>query len=113
MLPCDPSCLLCSLGSLGPLLVPSLQCSDLYYCVPPFSGASLVARVVDSLPAMQETRLNPRVGKIWRRKWQAAPVSLPGKFRGPRSLVGYSPWGLKEWGTTVTNTLSFTFFLGN
>ena len=37
------------------------------------------------------------VGKIpWRRKWQPAPVSLPGKFHGRRSLAGYSPWGHKE-----------------
>ena len=37
------------------------------------------------------------VGKIpWRRKWQLASVFLPGKFHGHRSLVGYSPCGLKE-----------------
>ena len=24
------------------------------------------------------------------------PVLLPGKFHGQRSLVGYSPWGVKE-----------------
>ena len=28
-----------------------------------------------------------------RRKWQPTLVSLPGKFHGQRSLVGYSPWG--------------------
>ena len=39
----------------------------------------------------------PWSGKIpWRRKWQSAPVLLPGKFHGQRSLVGYSPWGRKE-----------------
>ena len=27
------------------------------------------------------------------------PVFLPGKFYGQRSLVGYSPWGLKELDT--------------
>ena len=32
----------------------------------------------------------------WRRKWQPTPVFLPGEFHGQRSLVGYSPWGLKE-----------------
>ena len=32
----------------------------------------------------------------WRRKWQHIPAFLPGKFHGQRSLVGYSPWGLKE-----------------
>ena len=29
----------------------------------------------------------------WRRQWQPAPVLLPGKSHGQRSLVGYSPWG--------------------
>ena len=34
---------------------------------------------------------NPWVGKIpWRRKWPPAPVFLPGKFHGQRSLAGYS-----------------------
>ena len=48
-----------------------------------------------------ETRFNPRVWKIpWRKKWQPIPVFLPGKFHGWRSLVGYSPWGLKESDTT-------------
>ena len=35
----------------------------------------------------------------WRRQWQPTPVLLPGKSHG-RSLVGYSPWGLKELVTT-------------
>ena len=40
---------------------------------------------------------DPWVGKIpWRRKWQPTPVFLLGKFHAQRSLVGYSPWGLKE-----------------
>ena len=29
----------------------------------------------------------------WRREWQPAPIFLPGKSRGQRSLAGYSPWG--------------------
>ena len=42
--------------------------------------ASLVAQLVKNLPAMQETRVQFRVGKIpWRRKWQATPVFLPGE----------------------------------
>ena len=37
---------------------------------------------------------DPWVGKIpWRRKWQPAPVFLPGRPHGQRSLVGHSPWG--------------------
>ena len=37
---------------------------------------------------------DPWVGKIpWRKKWQSTPVFLSGKYRGQRSLVGYSPRG--------------------
>ena len=36
----------------------------------------------------------------WRRKWQPTTVFLPGKFHGQRSLMGYTPWGCKELGTT-------------
>ena len=32
----------------------------------------------------------------WRRKWQPAPVSLPGKFHGERGLEGYSHWNCKS-----------------
>ena len=31
---------------------------------------------------------------------QSVPVFLLGEFHGQRSLVGYSPWGHKESGTT-------------
>ena len=42
----------------------------------------------------------------WRRKWQPTPESLPGKSYGQRSLVGCSPWGLKELGMTERLTLN-------
>ena len=44
----------------------------------------------------------------WRRKWQPAPVFLPGESHGQRSLVGYSLWGHKESDTTevTADTLS-------
>ena len=29
-------------------------------------------------------------------KWQPTPILLPGESHGGRSLVGCSPWGLKE-----------------
>ena len=46
-------------------------------------------------------RFDPWVRKIpWRRKWEPAPVLLPGKSRGQRSPVGYSPWGREESDTT-------------
>ena len=33
---------------------------------------------------------------LWRRKWQPAPVFLPGKSHGQRSLAANSPWSHKE-----------------
>ena len=53
---------------------------------------------------------NESVRKIpWRRKWQSAPVFLPGKFHRLRRLVGYSPWGLKE--SDMTERFHFHFHL--
>ena len=43
----------------------------------------------------------------WRRHWHPTPVLLPGKSHGQRSLVGCSPWGLKE--SNMTERLHFTF----
>ena len=42
----------------------------------------------------------------WRRAWQATPVFLPRESHGRMSLVGDSPWGLKE---SDTAELSNTF----
>ena len=39
-------------------------------------------------------------GPKWRRQWHPTPVLLPGKSHGQRSLVGCSPWGSQESGTT-------------
>ena len=39
----------------------------------------------------------PRAASGRTREWEPAPVLLPGKSRGQRSLVGYSPGGRKEW----------------
>ena len=43
----------------------------------------------------------------WRRKWQPTAVFLPGKSHGQGSLVGYSPWGHKESGTTEHDVRSY------
>ena len=48
---------------------------------------------------------------LWRRKWQPTPVLLSGKFHGPRSLVGYSPWGRKESDMTEWLHFHFHFYL--
>ena len=59
--------------------------------------------MVKYLTAMQETQEmqgDPWVGEVsWNRKWQPTPVFLLGKSRGPKSLVGYSPWHCKELDT--------------
>ena len=46
---------------------------------------------------LERGAFDPWDGKIpWRSKWQPAPVVLPGKSHGQRSLAGYSPWDCKE-----------------
>ena len=44
-----------------------------------------------------------------RLRWHPTPVRLPGKSHGWRSLVGFSPWGLKE--SDMTERLHFHFSL--
>ena len=46
-------------------------------------GVSLVAQLIENLPAMQETGVRSLVGKIlWRREWLPSPVFWPGEFHG-------------------------------
>ena len=78
---------------------------------PCWAMCSLVAQMVKNLPAMQE--IYPWVRKIpWRREWQPTPVFLLGESHGQRRLVGYSPWGHKESGTTEQLPL-FAFHIVN
>ena len=44
-----------------------------------------------------------------RRQWHPTPLLFPGKSHGRRSLVGCSPWGLKE--SDTTEWLHFHFSL--
>ena len=55
---------------------------------------------------------DPWVGKIlWRRAWQPAPVFLSRKSHWQRSLVGYGPWGRKDWHMTeATEHYCFSHF---
>ena len=46
---------------------------------------------------------------IWRREWLPTLLFLLGAFHELRSLVGYSPWGLKESNTTEWLTFSLIF----
>ena len=66
--------------------------------VPGFPGGS---GGEESASSAGDPGFDPWVGKIpWRRKQQPTPVFLPGESHGQRSLVGYSPRGHKESGTT-------------
>ena len=47
----------------------------------------------------------------WRREWLPTPVFLPGECYGQRSLVNYSPQGLKESDMTKWITLHY-FIVG-
>ena len=62
----------------------------------PSGSGGKVAQMV-GLAAMQETQVR-FLG--WEdpleKEWQPTPVFLPGRSHGQRSLVGYSPWALKE-----------------
>ena len=57
--------------------------------------------MVKNLPAVQETQVQS-LGweEPLEKKWLPTPVFMPGESHGQRSLVGYSPWGCKEWDTT-------------
>ena len=60
--------------------------------------------------ADEETEaLSPSSTVSWRRQWHPTPVLLLGKSHGPRSLVGYSPWGHEE--SDMTERLHFNFSL--
>ena len=62
-----------------------------------FSGDSDGKESTCQCRRFKRLRFNPWVGKIpWRKKQKPTPVFLPGKFRGQRSLAGYSPRGRKE-----------------
>ena len=75
---------------------------------PQYHTSSLPLTAAYSLPggasgkqSSCQRRISKRCGfdprKIpWRRKWQPAPVFLPGKSHEQRPLVGYSPWGHKR-----------------
>ena len=75
--------------------------SDRYCSKRLFIRVSEVAQSQESVCNAGDTDSIPGLGRFpWRRKWQPAPIFLPGKSHGQRSLVCYSPWGRKESDTT-------------
>ena len=62
---------------------------------------------------MQETQVRSlHQEDPWRRKQQSTPVFLPEESNGQRSLVGCSPWGRRELGTSEQLTLTYLFLPG-
>ena len=73
-----------------------------------------MAQIVESLPTVQETRVQSLSQKDPLEKEMApTPVFLPGESHGQSSLVGYSPWDHKELDTTeqLTHTSKFQLYL--
>ena len=68
------------------------------------------AQKVKNLSPMQETRVQSLGGEdpLGQGKATHSTVFLPGESHGQRSLVGYSPWGLKESDMTERLTLSLS-----
>ena len=70
------------------------------------AGGSLSWVVFPSFPCYESLNhlsnsANPQFGDSHPLKEMApTPVFLPGESHRQRSLVGYSPWGRKEWNTT-------------
>ena len=64
--------------------------------------ASLVARTVKNLPAMQETWVRSLgQGDPLEKETQLTPVFLPEKSHGQRCVAGYSPSGRKRVGLVL------------
>ena len=83
--------------SISPFLSQIL--ADLLCWLPRFSGKKFACQY----RRHKRHGFDHWVGKIpWRRKQQPAPVFLPGKCHGQRSLAGYSSWGSKELDMTAT-----------
>ena len=69
---------------------------------------------VKNLPSRQESGVWSLSKKDpWRRKWWPTPVFLPRKSHGWGSLAGYSPWGRKRFGHSLTTNDNHKFWVGD
>ena len=66
-----------------------------HICAYPYTE---MAQVGKNLPAVQETQVQilGQEAPLEDWKWQPAPVYLPGKSHGQKSLAGYSPSGCRK-----------------
>ena len=96
---------LSSRGSLVPLHFLPLEWSHLYiWCCWSFSWQSWFQLMIHPAQHFAWCTLHRR-----RRQWQLAPVLLPGKPHGQRSLVSCSPWG--PYKSDTAERLHFHFSL--
>ena len=66
-----------------------------------FPGGTVVKNPPANAGVARDASSNPGSGRSsGGGNGKAAPVFLPRKINGERSLVGYCPWGCKEFDTT-------------
>ena len=88
----------------NPTLVREKEGGDYLYIV---YGSSLVAQMITSPLAMQETQVQSLGQEDPQRKeWLSTPAFWPGEFHEQRSLAGYTLWGHKESDSTERLMLS-------
>ena len=90
-------------------------------CWAPYPGGNSDKEPSCQCSRLQGCRFDPWLRKIiWRKKWQATPVFLPGESHGQRSLVGYGLWCRRvrrNWAAecvcayTYTHTHTHTHFI--
>ena len=77
-----------------------LQCRGTGFhpeCIWGFPGSAMLKNPPANAGDTRDASSIPGFGRFpWSRKWQPAPLFLPGKSHGQRCLAGYSPWGRKE-----------------
>ena len=65
----------------------------------------------ESTTQCRKHRFNPQVGKTpWRRKWQAAPVFLPGESHWQKNLMGSVHRIAKSWTQMSMHACTHSFF---
>ena len=106
---CWPLVDLCRILVGGSLLVPcSLPGPPVVSVFSPL-GPAKGGWALASQRWLEVNDLGRLVNRYGRRQWHPTPVLLPGKSHGRKSLVGCSPWGRSESGTT--ERLHFHFSL--
>ena len=77
-----------------------------------FPDGSVIKESTSQCRRHRKWEFSPWVRKIpWRRKWQPAPILLPGKSHGQRCVVGYKELDVAEWLSSSTSMVCQTLYL--